>query len=263
MRCLELKNWFNYKREGLLLSFFYLGGIMIFVIDSNVLLDYPQIVEDKNNQLIIATSVLKELDELKKHINNDIAFNARRAAVYISRNLNNINFTSECEKWNMPVDDQLLKIAKECDGVLITNDVYLKVRATIKNIKTKGYSNKDDYTGVEYWYIKTDENLYNKELDEVFTTGKIPDGIELCENQYLIVKDTNNPYIDKHGETDYTIMGEFVCKNNKLLPIKERKICNQWIDCIVPRNAEQICLFDAISNKDNTIIYAGGGFGRG
>ena len=96
-----------------------------------------------------------------------------------------------------------------------------------------------------------------------FTTGKIPDGIELCENQYLIVKDTNNPYIDKHGETDYTIMGEFVCKNNKLLPIKERKICNQWIDCIVPRNAEQICLFDAISNKDNTIIYAGGGFGRG
>ena len=236
---------------------------MIFVIDSNVLLDYPQIVEDKNNQLIIATSVLKELDELKKHINNDIAFNARRAAVYISRNLNNINFTSECEKWNMPVDDQLLKIAKECDGVLITNDVYLKVRATIKNIKTKGYSNKDDYTGVEYWYIKTDENLYNKELDEVFTTGKIPDGIELCENQYLIVKDTNNPYIDKHGETDYTIMGEFVCKNNKLLPIKERKICNQWIDCIVPRNAEQICLFDAISNKDNTIIYAGGGFGRG
>ena len=236
---------------------------MIFVIDSNVLLDYPQIVEDKNNQLIIATSVLKELDELKKHVNNDIAFNARRAAVYISRNLNNINFTSECEKWNMPVDDQLLKIAKECDGILITNDVYLKVRATIKNIKTKGYSNKDDYTGVEYWYIKTDENLYNKELDEVFTTGKIPDGIELCENQYLIVKDTNNPYIDKHGETDYTIMGEFVCKDNKLLPIKERKICNQWIDCIVPRNAEQICLFDAISNKDNTIIYAGGGFGRG
>jgi PhoH-like ATPase len=236
---------------------------MIFVIDSNVLLDYPQIVEDKNNQLIIATSVLKELDGLKKHVNNDIAFNARRAAVYISRNLNNINFISECEKWNMPVDDQLLKITKECDGILITNDVYLKVRATIENIKTKGYSNKDDYTGVEYWYIKTDENLYNKELDEVFTTGKIPYGIELCENQYLIVKDINNPYIDKHGETDYTIMGEFVCKNNKLLPIKERKICNQWIDCIIPRNAEQTCLFDAISNKDNTIIYAGGGFGRG
>ena len=33
---------------------------MILIIDSNVLLDYPQVVEDKNNQLIIATSVLKE-----------------------------------------------------------------------------------------------------------------------------------------------------------------------------------------------------------
>lgn len=236
---------------------------MILIIDSNVLLDYPQVVEDKNNQLIIATSVLKELDGLKKHINNDIAFNARRAAVYISRNLEKINFIADCEKWGIPVDDQLLRIAKESGGVLVTNDVYLKVRATIEGIETKGYSNKDDYTGVEYWYIKTDENLYNKDLEKVFTTGEIPEGLELYENQYLIVKDLNNPYIDKHEEQDYTVMGKFICKDNKLIPVKEKKICNQWINCIVPRNTEQICLFDALANKENTIIYAGGGFGRG
>jgi len=236
---------------------------MILIIDSNVLLDYPQVVEDKNNQLIIATSVLKELDGLKKHINNDIAFNARRAAVYISRNLEKINFTAECEEWGIPVDDQLLRIAKESGGTLVTNDVYLKVRATIAGIETKGYSNKDDYTGVEYWYIKTDENLYNEDLEKVFTTGEIPEGLDLCENQYLIVKDLNNPYIDKHGEQDYTVMGEFICKDNKLISVKEKKICNQWIDCIVPRNTEQTCLFDALANKENTIIYAGGGFGRG
>ena len=171
---------------------------MILIIDSNVLLDYPQVVEDKNNQLIIATSVLKELDGLKKHINNDIAFNARRAAVYISRNLENIKFTADCEKWGIPVDDQLLRIAKESDGTLVTNDVYLKVRATIEGIKIKGYSNKDDYTGVEYWYIKTDENLYNEDLEKIFTTGEIPEGLELYENQYLIVKDLNNPYVYKH-----------------------------------------------------------------
>ena len=236
---------------------------MILIIDSNVLLDYPQVVEDKNNQLIIATSVLKELDGLKKHINNDIAFNARRAAVYISRNLENIKFTADCEKWGIPVDDQLLRIAKESDGTLVTNDVYLKVRATIEGIKIKGYSNKDDYTGVEYWYIKTDENLYNEDLEKIFTTGEIPEGLELYENQYLIVKDLNNPYVDKHGEKDYTVMGEFICKNNKLIKVKEKKIYNQWIDCIVPRNTEQACLFDALANKENTIIYAGGGFGRG
>ena len=58
-------------------------------------------------------------------------------------------------------------------------------------------------------------------------------------------------------------MGEFICKDNKLISVKGKKICNQWINCIVPRNTEQNCLFDALANKENTIIYAGGGFGRG
>ena len=59
---------------------------MIYIIDTNVLLDYPQVVEDKENAIIISTGVLKELDGLKKHINPDISTHARRAAIYISKN---------------------------------------------------------------------------------------------------------------------------------------------------------------------------------
>lgn len=236
---------------------------MNYIIDTNILLDYPQIIEDKNNQIYIATSVLKELDGLKKHINSDIAFNARRAAIYVSRNLNQILFVSECEDWGIPVDDQLIKIARMKNGVLITNDVYLKVRAIINGVETKGYNNKDDYTGVEYWYIKTDEALYNEDLDKLYNTKEIPDGIKLCENQYLIVKDLNNPVVNKHGEKDYTVMGKFICKNGKLNEVKDERIYNKWINCIVPKNAEQSCLFNALLNKNITILYAGGGFGKG
>lgn len=60
------------------------------IIDTNVLLDYPQIVEKEDDNLI-ALSVLKELDGLKKHLNKEVAEKARRAAVYISRNLDKLN----------------------------------------------------------------------------------------------------------------------------------------------------------------------------
>ena len=227
---------------------------MNYIIDTNILLDYPQIVEDRNNQIYIATSVLKELDGLKKHINNDIAFNARRAAVYISRNLNQLLFVSECEKWGIPVDDQLIKIAKIKNGILITNDVYLKVRATIDGVETKGYNNKDDYTGVEYWYVDSIDNEKDQEdLSKLLNDNILPPEIALYENQYLIIKEKS---------TDRTIK-IYVMKDGKPEEVENKKIRNQWIDYIYPRNSEQTCLFNALSNKDNTIIYAGGKYGTG
>ena len=227
---------------------------MNYIIDTNILLDYPQIVEDRNNQIYIATSVLKELDGLKKHINNDIAFNARRAAIYISRNLNQLLFVSECEKWRIPVDDQLIKIAKIKNGVLITNDVYLKVRATIDGVETKGYNNKDDYTGVEYWYVDSIDNEKDQEdLSKLLNDNILPPEMSLYENQYLIIKEKS---------TDKTIK-IYVMKDGKPEEVENKKIRNQWINYVYPRNSEQTCLFNALSNKDNTIIYAGGKYGTG
>ena len=45
--------------------------------------------------------------------------------------------------------------------------------------------------------------------------------------------------------------------------VENKKIRNQWIDYIYPRNSEQTCLFNALNNKDNSIIYAGGKYGTG
>lgn len=48
-----------------------------YIVDTNILLDYPQIIDIKNVEIIIPTCVLKELDGLKRNQNNDTAFNAR------------------------------------------------------------------------------------------------------------------------------------------------------------------------------------------
>jgi len=44
----------------------------------------------------------------------------------------------------MSVDDKLIEICTHKD-ILITNDVYLKIKAIIRGINTKGYGGTSDY----------------------------------------------------------------------------------------------------------------------
>ena len=117
---------------------------MLKVLDTNVLLDFPQVVLNEED-IIIATDVLKELDGLKLNANPETAFKARRAAVVISKNLSKIIFNSDFELENYKVDDKLLKIAQKFNGVLITNDVYLKINCLINNVATKGYGGTEGH----------------------------------------------------------------------------------------------------------------------
>lgn len=64
-------------------------------------------------------------------MNSEVAFKARRAAVVISRNLDKLKWNSTYENEKIAVDDKLLKVAAMENAVLITNDVYLKVKANI------------------------------------------------------------------------------------------------------------------------------------
>lgn len=236
------------------------------LIDTNILLDYPQIIEDEND-VMISTDVLKELDGLKLNTNPDIAFKARRAAVVISHNLDKIKWSDMLEDKSMKVDDKLIELCKIYSCKLITNDVYLKVKAIINNIETEGYGVKDDYNGIKTIYIKTDENRYSKWLDYLLQNQKFPNyylNFEYYENEYFMVKDLTSPIKIKDGKNDYEILSTFYCKDGLIRQIEERQeIRNKWIGKIHPKNEEQKCLFHALSDRNITIIYAGGCFGSG
>lgn len=78
-----------------------------YIVDTNILLDFPYILEKEDN-LIILTDVLRELDGLKLSDNTETAFRARRAAVMISHNLNRVEWDDSLEKDKIPVDDKLI-----------------------------------------------------------------------------------------------------------------------------------------------------------
>jgi predicted ribonuclease YlaK len=80
------------------------------IIDTNVLLDFPHILDEPN--LIIASDVLRELDGLKLSKNSEVAFKSRRAAILISKNLRGLTFDNSLEKIELTTDDKLLELTK-------------------------------------------------------------------------------------------------------------------------------------------------------
>ena len=68
------------------------------VLDTNVLLDYPQIVTKDTEDWIIPLVVLKEIDGLKMAANPETARKARKAAVFIAKNMDNIKWDFTTKK---------------------------------------------------------------------------------------------------------------------------------------------------------------------
>lgn len=207
--------------------------------------------------------VLREIDDLKKNQNSEIGQKARKAAVTIAKNMNisNIEFTLEDPK-GVSADDQLLQLTKEYNGVLVTNDISLKVRAKVLGIDTEGYSFISDYVGVYYLNIsEMNREVYNSILAELCETGTFE-----CEdhafsyNEYLII-----PPPDYDASLGKVSIYKFNGTNFE--PVKFKTLESNWTDdnsgVIKPRNPEQICLIDAILNEDNKILYVGGTFGTG
>lgn len=242
------------------------------VIDTNILLDFPQIIEEETEEMVIATDVLKELDGLKMHNNFDVQYKARRAAVIISHNMDKLTWDDSLEKERYDsVDDKLIQIAKNRNAILVTNDVYLKVKAITKNVQTKAYGKTEAYSGIkEVLITPTDDDQYQM-IERIVETGEIPEELgKIYENQYVLFKDLTLPFTNKHGETDYSIYDSFVCRGGYLHRLPEDyelRIKNEWCykpeKGIGPRNPEQKCLFDILNNRDITIVYSGGKFGTG
>ena len=120
---------------------------------------------------------------------------------------------------NIPTDDLLLQLAKKYQTGIITNDVYLKVRAMMLDIPVEGYSNKNDYSGVSY-IAENEEELISKIL-----LGEPNEFVDnMHENEYLIIQTKPEQYFKKIGDS--------------LERVKYSTIENDYVGEIKPKNPE-------------------------
>lgn len=229
------------------------------IIDTNILLHNPNILEEIDN-VIITIRVIEEIDGLKRNIDPEIAYKARRASHKILQHHNKIEFFN-FRKNELTVDNELISFAKEKKWTVITNDLNIQIKCLIEEVPCEKYSKEEEtYTGIKYLTLEFDENGYNKELEELLEGKK---EIELKENQFLIVQNKDSTEQDTYGNKRFTNSLCFIYQNKRLIPLFNHFIKNIYYGTIKPRNAEQECLMCLLNNPNITIVLAQGGYGTG
>lgn len=220
------------------------------IIDTNVLIDYPEILE-QDDILGIAWPVLEELDKLKITKGE----RARKARIVLKRlkslleNKNeksNINFIQIPETYsNFTVDNQLLYLCKNNDYALITNDINLQVKCIALEVNYESYQQETEiYTGILELNVPEENELISQLYSNDFSN------LTLYENQYILIKDGND------------VKDILVYRHNSVNKIQRKKIKTDFEKELFPLNVEQECLFDALYS-DSTIIYGSGDYGTG
>lgn len=127
-----------------------------FIVDTNVIVQYPNFFNKIDGNVVLTTTVLGELDSFKKS-NNELARNVREFVRNIENATNigfyddtNINYGSANHEDN---DLNIILAARTLGYVLITNDVLMKFRAKsmgieVQDFKDDNLKTDDAYTGI-------------------------------------------------------------------------------------------------------------------
>lgn len=157
------------------------------IVDTNVLLDYPDVVE-KYEEIYLPSVVLEELDKLKRDKN--LGFKVRRAARIID-SAQNIKFILEDnytmpDGWDDKNDNKIVMCAKKHGLTIISNDLLLKAHAESAGVRCERYHKNYDAIVSYVEKTLTDEEVnlfFDKNYDFEF------------EEKYVIVKDRDGNII--------------------------------------------------------------------
>lgn len=222
----------------------------MYLLDTNVLLKYPSVISHFDGEIALSIRVIEEIDGLKKNVNPEVGYEARRASHKILKNINKIHFELKVNR-KKSVDDSLIELAKKKDYILVTNDLNVIIKCNAQKIQCQTYDKVEiNYTGVQYISAEFDENLYNADVEKMLDSGEPP--MPMRENEFLIIKDQE----DKP-------MCNLIFRDGKLQLLNGHAITSEFVGKIVPRNLEQDCLMELLYNKQISIIAATGEYGTG
>jgi len=231
------------------------------VIDTNILLQYPEIILEQ--ECIIPTIVIQELENIKTSNSKteELRYKARHAVHVLDENadkytvciVDNIIYEIVKEHNLQPTNDNLI-IACCCkiepSPIFITNDLCAKLIAKeIFNITAESYKankSQDEYTGYK------EITLVDREM-ALFYENLKTNTYECLENQYLIIKNAD-------GETQdvrrWTTAEGYVAVFNKIVKSNFMKAK------IKAKDDYQLMAIDSIYNNTMTIISGKAGSGK-
>ena len=218
----------------------------VVVVDTNILLEEPEILDNEHVHFVIPFTVLKELDDLKRR--PQLRFSARQAIRAITRHLAKITIHGQ-EIDDSINDDRIIRAAKEVEGELYTEDVAMKLKARANDVKVFDPFEIDNgnYTGYHVLDLADFNGEGTRLYEEIYKSGgfakKTSIPVSLVEgmlpampkpSEYLVVKYPKNQEGDI-GEAIYKLDTEgnfFRRKVMKSVPVSDNSR-------IVPRDTLQ------------------------
>ena len=227
------------------------------IVSLDLLMNQPNLIKDLQ-EITIVSSEMEQIYRWAEDNNRDSSrkFRAERAIKAVMSVYKKVFFSEEKDM------SSLLKSVFEdgTEATIITNNVINWSIANNYNIEISKYTiNPNYYAGVYYELFKF-ENGYNQELEEILE-GK--DKYGLIENDFLIVKDIDQPFTKENGDKDYAVNSIYRYHDGRLISIPlKQKIKNKY-DTISSKNPEQAILFELLNDETITILLATGQFGTG
>lgn len=232
---------------------------MKYIIDTNVLMDFPNVIDKYD--VIILSHVIRELENHKNSRNYNLAYKSRKAIKYIKNNLDKITFDDKDYNFILNdiydpnyTDNRILQACVENNYGLITNDLLLQFKAKQYNLDIIDCHKKNtiSYSGVKDIFIDKSNIEDQKILVNIYENPHI-NTFNLFQNQYLIIWDKiTNHAIDKFRWDGY-----------KLVKLKYKPIRNDFAGKIIPINYKQELVFDLLQNPDITVKSVFGNYGVG
>jgi len=209
----------------------------VYVVDTNVIINDPNIVKKLDGRVFVPTTVLSELDK-HKHGHSEKARSVREFARYIERNQDKVWFHNS-EKYEGTADEKITASAQSLsdmyDVTMVTNDILMGVLARAKSLKVERYEVTEASADVLYKGILTGQAAeLAKGVHNKFKMRNL--------NQYLVCHDG-------------------IYKTTKNGPEKIGKDFSLW--GITHRNVEQRCALDALLDDKIKLVTLTGKAGTG
>jgi PhoH-like ATPase len=239
-----------------------------YVLDTNVLLTDPEsIFKFEDNDVILPITVIEECDKFKGE-QNELGRNARQVA----RNLDKLRQLGKLDVGvrvdnggtlkvaltlsqtilrlpfdldeNVP-DNRILSVAIDSNGILVTNDVNLRIKAEALGIKAEEY--KHDNVQLDNFYTGTDVVYVKSEIIDNFYKNKVLSLMDLELKLYP----THNQYftfIDFYNEK-HSALGRYNSSLQEFKLLEDISIMN-----MVPKNKEQQFSLDALLDPSIPLV---------
>lgn len=226
-------------------------------LDTNILIDTPEVVFDESREFVISFTVIRELDKLKR--NPDV----KRSAQQAIKNIWNQYSKDKITILNVPTllgespDERIIQDAKDAESSILSNDIAVRIIAKAHGIDISEFEhdNEIDYDYSGYIEVKGDVNYEQKfvqikelpliEFNELF-------GTDLKENEYCIIDrivEKNDIWANQRGKVSRI--------SQSMKPYRDADILLDPLDSV------QMCVLDSVFDSTVPLTVISGALGTG